>query len=48
MLNAYDKTEKHAVIASGAHGPENMAIPAYLGPTLAQSPTHFSSRTTLV
>jgi len=48
LLNRCDKTEPRAVSASVAHGPENMAIPAYLCSTLAQSHTHFSSRTALI
>jgi hypothetical protein len=47
LLKLWKKTEIHATRKSAVHGPENVAISAYLFHTLAQSLTHFSPRTAL-
>ena len=48
LLELGEKTESHAVRASGACEPKNVAISAYLSHVLRQNTTHFSHGTALV
>jgi len=48
LLKFCEKTESHAVRASGPCEPKNVAISAYLSHVLRQNTTHFSDCTALV